>query len=73
MLIWAIGLLLVDNAHLGDAAERATQRKSDGRLVIAPPALAKATGALVQPLFIEYFGRARRAEVPLWMAVLMAL
>ena len=42
MLIWAIGLLLVDNAHLGDAAERVRHNgRATGAFVIAPPLFQK--------------------------------
>jgi kynurenine formamidase len=54
LLIWAIGLLLLDNAHLGDAAARVRENgTATGAFVVAPPALPRATGALVQPLFIQ--------------------
>jgi kynurenine formamidase len=54
LLIWAIGLLLVDNAHLGDAA--AQVRKSGramGAFAATPAAVPRATGALLQPLFVQ--------------------
>src|SRR5262249_11939789 len=54
LLIWAIGLLLVDNCELGQAAERVRQSGNAlGGLVIAAPAIPRATGSLVQPLFIQ--------------------
>jgi kynurenine formamidase len=54
LLIWAIGLLLVDNANLSPAASAAKERGvSTGALVVATPPLPRATGALVQPLFIQ--------------------
>ncbi len=54
LLSWAIGLLLVDNCDLTAAVT--TARHSDratGGLVVAPPALPRATGFLVDPLFIQ--------------------
>ena len=54
LLIWAIGLLLVDNAHLGVAADLARRnRRATGAFVVTPPAIPRATGALVQPLFVQ--------------------
>ena len=54
LLIPAIGLLLVDNCHLGPAAEQVRQtHRSTGALIVAPPAIPGTTGALVQPLFIQ--------------------
>jgi hypothetical protein len=54
LLIWAVGLLLVDNAHLAGAADlvRRTGRAT-GAFVVTPPAIPRATGALVQPLFVQ--------------------
>jgi kynurenine formamidase len=54
LLIWAIGLLLVDNAHLGGAAEQVRRTgRATGAFVVTPPAIPRATGALVQPLFLQ--------------------
>jgi kynurenine formamidase len=54
LLIWAVGLLLVDNCNLGPtvAAARA-DRSAVGALVVAPPPLPTVTGCLVDPLFIQ--------------------
>jgi kynurenine formamidase len=53
-LVWAIGLVLVDNCNLAPAAQ-ATQAAGTvlGGLIVAPPPLPKATGCLVNPLFIQ--------------------
>jgi kynurenine formamidase len=54
LLIWAVGLLLVDNCHLAAAA--AATRASGaitGNLVVAPLAIPGGTGCLVRPLFIQ--------------------
>jgi kynurenine formamidase len=50
---WAVGLVLVDNCHLGPAV-RALQAAdtSAGLLVIAPPQLSGATGAIVNPIVL---------------------
>lgn len=54
MLIWAIGLVLVDYCHLGPAAQAARHSGLiSGGLVVAPPAIPRATGSLVNPLFIQ--------------------
>jgi len=54
MLIWAIGLLLVDNCDLGPVAAAVHESgQITGGLVVAPPALPRATGSLVSPLFIQ--------------------
>jgi kynurenine formamidase len=54
LLIWAVGLLLVDNCELSAAAQLVRQSGSPaGALVVAPPAIPGATGALVHPLFIQ--------------------
>jgi kynurenine formamidase len=54
LLIPAIGQILVDNCHLGPAVDRLrTNGRSHGALVVATPAIPRATGALVQPLFIQ--------------------
>jgi len=54
LLIPAIGQVLVDNCHLGPAIDRLRKNgRSDGALVVATPAIPRATGALVQPLFIQ--------------------
>jgi kynurenine formamidase len=54
LLIWAIGLLLVDNSDLAVAAQRVRQSgRATGALVVAPAAIPRATGSLVQPLFIQ--------------------
>jgi kynurenine formamidase len=54
LLIWAIGLLLVDNAHLGGAAAQVRQSgRATGVFTATPPAIPRATGALLQPLFVQ--------------------
>jgi kynurenine formamidase len=54
LLIWAIGLLLVDNCDFGAALAAARESGSAaGGLVVAPPPLPEATGCLVNPLFIQ--------------------
>jgi kynurenine formamidase len=54
LLIWAIGLVLVDNAHLAGAAEQVRRTgRAAGAFVVTPPAIPRATGALVQPLFVQ--------------------
>jgi hypothetical protein len=54
LLLPAIGLLLVDNCHLGPAAAQVRETgRSTGALIVATPAIPGATGALVQPLFIQ--------------------
>jgi kynurenine formamidase len=54
LLIWAIGLLLVDNAHLAAAADQVRRTgRATGAFVVTPPAIPRATGALVQPLFLQ--------------------
>jgi kynurenine formamidase len=53
LLIWAIGLALVDNCHLGRAAEALRRRQSRaGLLMVAPLVLDRATGCMVNPLFL---------------------
>jgi kynurenine formamidase len=53
LLIWAAGLLLVDNCHLAGAAAhvRATGRAT-GALVVAPLAVPGATGCIVHPFLL---------------------
>jgi kynurenine formamidase len=53
-LIWAIGLPLVDNCDLAPAVA-ATQASDSigGGLVVAPPPVPRATGWLVDPIFIQ--------------------
>jgi kynurenine formamidase len=54
LLIWAVGLLLVDNCDLSVAAERVRLTgRATGALVVAAPAIPRATGSLVQPFFIQ--------------------
>ena len=54
LLIWAIGLLLVDNCNLGPAVASTGEGNSIvGGLVVAPAAMPEATGCLVDPLFIQ--------------------
>jgi kynurenine formamidase len=54
LLIWAIGLLLVDNCDLRPAVDAARQSRSAvGGLVVAPPPIPGATHSLVTPLFIQ--------------------
>jgi kynurenine formamidase len=53
-LVWAVGLVLVDNCNLAPAAQAArASGTAIGGLVVAPPPLPKATGCLVNPLFIQ--------------------
>jgi kynurenine formamidase len=53
-LLWAIGLLLLDNCHLGSAAAAVRESgRCDGALVVTTPPIPGLTGALVQPLFIQ--------------------
>lgn len=53
LLIWALGLVLVDNCHLAGAAEAAAARgDATGALVVAPLAVPGATGGLVRPLWL---------------------
>jgi kynurenine formamidase len=53
LLIWAIGLALVDSCHLGEAAQamRVAGRTS-GLLTVAPLALHRATGCMVNPVLL---------------------
>ncbi len=52
-LIWAIGLLLVDNCELGAAAAAArANRTLTGGLVVAPLAIPGGTGCSVRPLWL---------------------
>jgi kynurenine formamidase len=54
LLIWAIGLLLVDNCNLGPVAAATRESGSIvGGLVVAPPPLPRATGCVVGPLFVQ--------------------
>ena len=54
LLIWAIGILLVDNCDLSSAVRLTDQTgRADGALIVAPPAIPRATGSLVHPLFIQ--------------------
>jgi kynurenine formamidase len=54
LLIWAVGLLLVDNCHLRPAVDATAESGSAvGGLVVAPPPLPRATSCLVGPLFIQ--------------------
>jgi kynurenine formamidase len=54
MLIWAIGLVLVDNCDHAAALQMTKESGSVlGGLVVAPPPLPRASGALVDPLFIQ--------------------
>lgn len=53
LLIWALGLVLVDNCHLADAPLAVDGRKDPtGALVIAPIATPGATGSIVRPLLL---------------------
>lgn len=53
LLIWAAGLLLVDNCHLAGAAATARGTgRATGALVVAPLAVPGATGCLVDPLLL---------------------
>ena len=53
-LIWAIGLVIVDNCTFGGLrnAARATKRAAVGALVVAPSATPGGTGALVNPVLV---------------------
>ena len=52
-LIWAIGLLLVDNCELGAAARAAAANSTAvGGLVVAPLAIPGGTGCSVRPLWL---------------------
>jgi kynurenine formamidase len=51
LLIWAIGLVIVDNCDF--AALRARPSPSTGGLVIAPLPIPRGTGSAVNPLFIS--------------------
>jgi kynurenine formamidase len=52
-LIWAIGLLLVDNCELGAAARAATANSTAvGGLIVAPLAIPGGTGCSVRPLWL---------------------
>jgi kynurenine formamidase len=52
-LIWAIGLLLVDNCELGAAAQAAAASATAvGGLVVAPLAIPGGTGCSVRPLWL---------------------
>jgi kynurenine formamidase len=54
LLIWGIGLILVDNCDLSSAARAARDNGSaTGTLVVAPLAVPGGTGCLVRPLFIQ--------------------
>jgi kynurenine formamidase len=54
LLIWGIGLLLVDNCDLAAAAAATRSSGSiTGNLVVAPLAIPGGTGCLVRPLFIQ--------------------
>ncbi|HEV8297450.1 MAG TPA: cyclase family protein [Acidimicrobiales bacterium] len=53
LLIWALGLILVDNCHLGAAAAAVANRSDPtGALVVAPLAVPGATGSMVRPLLL---------------------
>ncbi|TML09292.1 MAG: cyclase family protein [Actinobacteria bacterium] len=52
-LIWAIGLLLVDNCELGAAARAASANSTAvGGLIVAPLAIPGGTGCSVRPLWL---------------------
>jgi kynurenine formamidase len=54
LLIWGIGLLLIDNCNLRPAVDAAARNGSAiGGLVVAPPPIPRATHCLVGPLFIQ--------------------
>jgi kynurenine formamidase len=54
LLIPVIGQVLVDNCHLGPAIDRLrVSGRSHGALVVATPAIPRATGAIVRPLFLQ--------------------
>jgi kynurenine formamidase len=53
LLIWALGLVLVDNCHLaGAAAAVAGRPEATGLLAVSPLAVPGATGSMVRPLLI---------------------
>jgi hypothetical protein len=53
MLIWAIGLALVDNCDLGPAARAMRDaRRRTGLLSVAPLPIRRATGSLVNPTLV---------------------
>jgi kynurenine formamidase len=53
-LIWAIGLLLLDNCHLAPAADQVrASGRCTGALIVGTPPVPGATGALVQPIFVQ--------------------
>jgi kynurenine formamidase len=68
LLIWATGLVLIDNAHLGGAAEQARRTgRSVGAFTVTPAPIPRATSALVQPLFVQLRAerkKRRRALAP---------
>ncbi len=54
LLIPAIGMVLIDNCYLGPAAGQVQRTgRSEGAFIVPTPPIPKATGALVQPLFIQ--------------------
>ena len=53
LLFWAMGLILIDNCHLGHLrAEFKNRAVKAGLLTVAPLKLAQATGCLVNPLLV---------------------
>jgi kynurenine formamidase len=53
MLIWAIGLLLVDNCSFADAiAELRAAKRHVGMLIVAPLRIVGGTGSVVNPLLL---------------------
>jgi hypothetical protein len=53
MLIWAVGLCLVDNCNLGDAARALRSAgTSTGLLAVPPIAIQRSTGCLVNPTLL---------------------
>lgn len=52
LLLWAIGLLLVDNCEFSRLREALPAGRSTGALVVAPLAISGATGSNVNPLLV---------------------
>jgi hypothetical protein len=53
MLIWAIGLCLVDNSHLGPAARELREAGVSTGFLVAPPlGIYRSTGTLINPLLL---------------------
>jgi hypothetical protein len=53
MLIWAIGLCLIDNSHLGPVARELRESGVSTGLLVAPPlGIYRSTGTLINPLLL---------------------